>query len=113
LVDKKAVGEFLQNAENILAVASRAADRDGQALPVAILIGWAGDVRVVAGSDWPLESLQAEHGARMAYHVSETKGQIRVEGRSGSCRCVLESPAHGTAPNLLRAWNSNQPSFIR
>lgn len=107
------MGEFLQNAESILAVASRAANSDGQVSPVAILIGWAGDVRMISGSDCPLESLQAEHGARMAYRVSERQGQVRIEGRFGACRCVLESPGHTPARNFLPPWNSNRPLLIR
>lgn len=58
------MGEFLRNAENILEAAGSTAGRTGEASEVAILIGWTGQVRIAVGSDWPLESLEREHGAR-------------------------------------------------
>jgi hypothetical protein len=69
---------------------------------MTILIGVEGGIRLCADSDWPLDSLAAEHGARTAYRVSHRNGSVRVEGREGSRRCLLESktPAH-TARLLL------------
>ena len=68
---------------------------------MTILIGWSGAIRVVADSEWPLSSLQVEHGARLAYRVTEREGWVRVEGRSGSESCVLESSAAAAVRNIL------------
>lgn len=43
------------------------------------------------GSDWPLESLVRERGARAAYRVTSKGNTVRVEGREGLRTCVLES----------------------
>lgn len=58
---------------------------------MSILIGHDGGIRMVADSDWPLDSLAWHHGAQTAYRVSESRGSVRVEGREGSKTCVLES----------------------
>ena len=46
---------------------------------------------MISDSDWPLDSLLREHGAASAYRVSGNRGAVRVEGREGTRRCVLES----------------------
>lgn len=70
---------------------------------MTILLGPNG-IRMIADSDWPLDSLLWHHGAETAYRVSEHRGSVRVEGREGSRTCVFEavSPAH-TARMLLAA----------
>jgi hypothetical protein len=81
--------EIMDAAEN--------ASRQGQACSeMTILIGPQGHIRMVADSDWPLDSLVRHHGAQSAYRVSERTGAIRVEGRDGTHRCLLESavPSH-------------------
>jgi hypothetical protein len=67
---------------------------------MTILIGQNG-IRMIADSDWPLESLLWHHGAQTAYRVSESGGSVRVEGREGSRRCVLESASHARTARLL------------
>jgi hypothetical protein len=47
---------------------------------LTILTGACGVLRVIAGSDWPLSSLQREYGASGAYRVSTDCRGIRVEG---------------------------------
>jgi hypothetical protein len=89
---------------------------------LTILITSEGGIQMVADSDWPLESLQLHHGARMAYRVSQSAAHVRVEGRAGTRTCLFEtekperaarfllqrSPAYWTqAPKLLEA---SQPS---
>jgi hypothetical protein len=97
------VDTFLENASRILETASA-----GEA-EVAILVDSDGALRVVCGSDWPLHSLAAHHGARQSYQVSRRGSTVRVEGREGSRRCVIESsnPARWllgrTTPRPLRA----------
>lgn len=94
--------EFLANAGQLLESARAAGGAEGTGgaqggMPLAILIGQDGSIRAVSGSDWPLESLAREHGARMAYRISRSGRTVRVEGRHGMRRCLLEAeaPAHG------------------
>lgn len=56
-----------------------------------MLIGQDGAIQLCADSDWPLESLARERGARAAYRVSSHPGGVRVEGREGLRTCLLES----------------------
>ena len=90
-----------EQARNILD-AAESASRSGQVCTeMTILIGPEGHIRMVADSDWPLESLARHHGAQSAYRVSEETGRIRVEGRDGMRRCVLESAAPARIARLL------------
>jgi len=84
------VGAFLDDAAAILEAAEAAAESSNPS-NVTILISPQGDIHMVSDSDWPLASLEAHHGARTAYRVSQTGGHVTVEGRSGSHRCRLES----------------------
>ncbi len=68
---------------------------------MAILIGQDGGIRMVVGSDWPLDSLALHHGAKMAYRVSERRGSVRVEGREGSRTCLLESAKPAEVARIL------------
>ena len=68
---------------------------------MTILISPEGGIRMVADSDWPLESLQAHHGASMAYRVSQQKYRVRIEGKSGSRTCMFESSVKDEARRLL------------
>jgi hypothetical protein len=86
--------EILEAAEN--------ASRLGQVCSeMTILIDPQGHIHMVADSDWPLDSLVRHHGAKSAYRVSERKGSIRVEGRDGARRCLLESVQHAQTARLL------------
>jgi hypothetical protein len=90
--------EILDAAEN--------ASRQGQVCSeMTILIGPEGHIRMVADSDWPLESLARHHGAQSAYRVNERTGSIRVEGREGTRHCVLESVAHSQIARQLLGTN--------
>ena len=90
------MSRFVDNAVRILDAAENVARSGHAPSDMTILIAPEGGIRVVADSEWPLESLQAHHGAQMAYRVSERRGTVRVEGREGSRTCLLESarPAH-------------------
>jgi hypothetical protein len=97
------VNEFLANAERILEAAGAALRSGHSPSEIAILIDGEASIHIVAASDWPLESLKAHHGARLAYRVSQNRGTVRVEGRSGSQSCVLERELPGAAHSLLCA----------
>lgn len=58
---------------------------------MTILISAEGGIHMVADSDWPLDSLQSHHGARMAYRVSQSASVVRVEGRESSKTCLFET----------------------
>ena len=67
---------------------------------MTILMGPNG-IRMIADSDWPLDSLLWHHGAHTAYRVTGNGGAVRVEGREGSRRCVLESASYARTARLL------------
>jgi len=82
--------------------AAESASRQGQVCSeMTILIGPQGNIRMVADSDWPLDSLVWHHGAQSAYRVSERTGSIRVEGRDGARRCLLESSSPSRVARFL------------
>jgi hypothetical protein len=71
-----------------------AAESAGSPSHMTILIGCegnAGHIKMFADSDWPLDSLSWQHGAKTAYRVSEQNGSVKVEGREGSRTCLMES----------------------
>jgi len=74
----------------ILNVAESAAESGHTASDMTILMTPQG-IRMIADSDWPLESLQLHHGAEMAYRVSQSAIIVRVEGRAGSRTCLFET----------------------
>jgi hypothetical protein len=92
------VSRFIDHAQNILAAAESA----GSCSAMTILLGSDG-IRMIADSDWPLDSLLSHHGASTAYRVSENRGALRVEGREASRRCVLESVSLAATARLLLA----------
>jgi hypothetical protein len=91
LTDEVNVSQFFENARSIFE-AAESASRAGQVpSDLTILIGAEGGIQMVADSDWPLERLLAHRGAQMAYRVGERGGKVRLEGRSGSQTCRLET----------------------
>ena len=87
--------------------AAEHATRNGEACSdFTILIGGEGGIRMLAGSDWPLDSLVRQHEAKTAYRISEHDGAVRVEGREGSRSCVLESVKPARVAKYLLGWPS-------
>ena len=68
---------------------------------MTILIANDGGIRMFTDSDWPLDSLTQHHGAQTAYRVIEARNSVRVEGREGLRRCVLESTKPSQVARLL------------
>jgi len=99
--DKDLVSRFVDTAVEILEAAENVLRAGQTPSEVTILIGSEGGIHMVADSDWPLESLQREHGARMAYRVSPATGRVAVDGRDGSRTCHFESEAPSRAARLL------------
>lgn len=87
-------GLFWENASKLLDAAV-AASGLGNATPnMTVLINWQGGIHLIADSDWPLERLAEDRGARTAYRVQHDGRRIAVEGREGvsTCRLETESP---------------------
>jgi hypothetical protein len=92
------VTELLDQAGRIYETATSTAAGSDE---LAILIGPNGEIRMVAASDWPLDSLQREHGAREAYCVRRNGGEVSVEGRSLHATCLLRSHSAAQAARRL------------
>jgi len=99
------VSRFVENAVRILEAAESAVESGHTPSDVTILIGPEGSLRMVADSDWPLDSLQLFHGSNTAYRVSQRASMVRVEGRAGSRTCLFETPKPERAARLLlNSW---------
>ncbi len=94
---------LLQNSHQIFDAAEACSRAGRPPADLTILIGPSGQIHLVAGSDWPLDRLQVERGASMAFRVNSQDGRVRVTGRSmnRSCRLETETPA-AIARRLLR-----------
>jgi hypothetical protein len=97
------VSRFVDNAVSLLDAAESALRAGNPPSDMAILISPEGGIRMVADSDWPLESLCAHHGARTAYRITGQEQRVRVEGKDGNRTCTFESAAPEQARRLLRA----------
>ena len=77
---------FLRQAEEILDVAA------GGTGPreVAIVLSGAGGLRVMDPAGWTLSAMSAEFGAKAVFRVERRGRTLRVEGLSGSERCLLQ-----------------------
>jgi len=97
------VGRFLEHAWEIFHAAECAPEAGPEASDWTILVGPSGRIRMMAGCDWPLESLQFEHGARMVFRVSRQQGKVRLEGRAGRRTCMFETGRPDGAARRLPA----------
>ncbi len=95
------MSRFLDNAAQILDAAESAVQSGHTPTDMTILITAEGAIRMLADSDWPLDSLQLHHGAKMAYRVSQSASVVRVEGRAGSRTCLFETVKPERAARLL------------
>ena len=95
------MSRFLDNAAQILDAAENALQSGHTPTDMTILITAEGAIRMVADSDWPLDSLQSHHGAKMAYRVSQNASVVRVEGREDSRTCLFETLKPARTARLL------------
>lgn len=58
---------------------------------MTVLVDSSGGLRLIANSDWPLDSLALHHGARAAYRVGRDAGSIRVQALEGGRTCIVQS----------------------
>ncbi len=110
------VSRFIDNATDILEAAENVMMTGQAPSELAILLGVEGGIRIVADSDWPLESLQREHGAQSAYRVSSTSDGVRVEGREGLRTCHFETTTPAQVAHLMlnavpRCYSFAQPAL--
>lgn len=90
---------FLENIEAIL----KAAEQSQEPGDWTILTGVEGGVRMIAGSDWPLDSLRLHTGAEAAFRVHRNAGRVAVEGRTAHQSFGIQSvPMSEVARQLLR-----------
>ena len=95
------MSRFLEHAANLLEAAESAVQSGNTPSHMTILVGCEGGIRMIADSDWPLDSLQHHHGATMAYRVSQECEKVRVEGREGLRTCLFETPNPTRAAKLI------------
>ena len=98
---------FTDNAANIFEAAETAMRAGHELSNMTIVIGREGSIRLIAESDWPLDTLQAHHGAQMVYRVRQQDETLRLEGRAGSRTCSFESEKLNGAARRLLAINSH------
>jgi hypothetical protein len=100
------VTRFAEQAQSLMDAALAALERGescDEMKVMTVLIGQDGGIQMCADSDWPLDSLMLDRGARTGYRVSPRRGSVRVEGREGLRRCVLEGTTAVTATRLRLA----------
>lgn len=95
------MNRFWENAASIAKTAEQSWQCDATDSPLTILIGPSGEIHMIADSDWPLDSLQIEHGAQMAYRITRQETKVRIEGRAGSQTCLFEAGKPDGVARLL------------
>jgi hypothetical protein len=112
------VSQFIDDAVEILEAAETAMVAGHIPCEYSILLSSQGGIRMIADSDWPLASLQREHGAYAAYRVSATSGRLSVDGRDGGSRtCHFEATPPAKAAqfllNSVPCWHSSVQAELR
>jgi hypothetical protein len=103
------VTDFLANAERIFETAASADAIELESSDLTILMSRDGGIHMLMGSDWPLGSLQAHHGADAAYRVSRNGAEVRVEGKSRTGSCLLRSEIPSAVAKRLLA---DRPRYL-
>jgi len=109
----KWVHGFAEQAQSLMDAALAALERGescDEMKVMTVLIGRDGGIQMCADSDWPLDSLMLDRGARTGYRVSPRRGSVRVEGREGLRRCVLEGSTSRSISALRAAAGIRQLS---
>lgn len=105
-LDKRIVNGFLDDARAIFEAAESASRSGAGVSDFTMLIGHDGAIQMLAASDWPLDRLLEERGARAAYRVGELNGRVVVEARSGSQACKLESESPRAVARRILGFSS-------
>ena len=99
--DMDFVSGLAEQAQRLLDAALSAKQHGNSPTAMTILVTHDGAIRMYAESDWPLESLAREHGARTAFRITGAGGCVRVQAQQGPHRCVLESRSTAAIARLL------------
>jgi hypothetical protein len=86
---------LLRRTEDILDIATAGEGRNQDLL---ILVDHRGGMRILDPAGWSFGGLDAEFGANAVYKVERREGSVRVEGRAGAERCLVQRNL--TAPSL-------------
>jgi hypothetical protein len=95
------VSLFAEHVQQLLDAAQSATSSGETCSEMTILIGQDNGIHMIAASDWPLDSLALDRGAKAAYRVTGQDGRIRVEGLEGSRHCVMEANHPARTARLL------------
>ena len=79
-------------ADNARRLAAVAHSREANESVWTFLVGPEGGIEMLSGADEPLDAMVLTRGARAVWRVRREKGIVRVEGRMGRERCVIEEP---------------------
>jgi len=96
----KSVDRFADHAASIFDTARTALESGQSPGELTIIVSGEGGIRVITDSDWSLDSLAAEHGSDSIYRVTQQKGSVRLEGRSGARTCIFEADTTPMRPLL-------------
>jgi hypothetical protein len=91
----------MENATSIFETAETAMAAGHVPTDMTIVIGQEGGIRLIAGSDWPLDNLQAHLGAEMVYRIRQQDSSLRLEGRAGPRTCLFETAKLNEAARKL------------
>jgi hypothetical protein len=95
------VDHLLTNANRIFSTALEADQAGLVSTDWTIFVDAGGGLRMIAGAERSLDSLAWSDGAPMAWQLTRPNGTVRVEGRSGTKRCRLESESPRRVAQLL------------
>jgi hypothetical protein len=95
------VSLFAEHVQQLLDAAQSAASTGEACSEMTILIGQDNGIHMIADSDWPMDSLALDRGAKAAYRITGLDGRIRVEGREGPRHCVMETTHPARTARLL------------
>ncbi len=97
------MSRFLENALALYETVENSSGVGHELSDLTILISATGGILLMAGCDWPLDSLQGERGAQMVFRVRRQDDTVRVEGRAGLRTCLFETTKPGWASRPLPA----------
>jgi hypothetical protein len=109
---------FLADAQSILTTAASALASGESLTDLVILTGSQAPIQMIAGCDWPLDSIRTERGADTAYRVTCRNSRVAVEGNQPGRTCHLEQSIvrHGRPAVLshtLPGWMAAIPHQTR
>jgi hypothetical protein len=82
--------------ENARRLAEVAQSREAGESVWTCMIGPEGGIEMIASADEPLDAMMLTRGARAVWRVRRERGVVRVEGRMGRVRCLIEQPLKAT-----------------